>query len=80
MISKSGLRVAFDDDKKIITIDTPGKNSVVMDDDAKSICLKDQHGNEITMDSNGITLKSAKDFNVDASGKVVIKGSTVDVQ
>jgi uncharacterized protein involved in type VI secretion and phage assembly len=81
IVSKAGTVIAFDDDKKSVRIETPGKNKVVIDDDAKSITLADQHGNTITLDDKGITLKSAKDFTIDAaSGKVVIKGSTVDVQ
>jgi Rhs element Vgr protein len=80
-VSKGGTVIAFDDKKKSVRIETPGKNKVVIDDDAKSITLADQHGNTITLDDKGITLKSAADFTIDAaSGKVVIKGSSVDVQ
>ena len=32
------------------------------------------------MDQNGIALKSAKDFKVEASGNVEIKGAKVDVK
>jgi Rhs element Vgr protein len=80
IVTKSGIIIGIDDDKKAVRIETPGSNKVTIDDDAKAITLADQHGNTITLDDNGITLKSAKDFNIDASGKVVIKGSSVDVQ
>ncbi|HEY8207156.1 MAG TPA: phage baseplate assembly protein V, partial [Myxococcaceae bacterium] len=80
IVSKGGSVIAFDDQKKAVTIQTPGGNKVTVDDDAGAITLEDQNGNTVTMDSKGITLKSAADFNVEASGKVVIKGSTVDVQ
>lgn len=79
-VSKAGARVSFDDDKVIVSVETPGGNKIVIDDDQKSIHLADQHGNEITLSDKGITLKSAKDFNIDAAGKVVIKGTAVDVQ
>ena len=42
--------------------------------------LTDQHGNSITMNKDGIELKSAKKFTIDASGDVEIKGSKVDVK
>lgn len=80
IVSRAGSLIAFDDEKKTITVATPGKNSVVIDDQAKAITIADQHGNTITMDAKGITLKSAKDFTIDAAGNVVIKGSAVDVQ
>jgi uncharacterized protein involved in type VI secretion and phage assembly len=79
-VSKSGARVSFDDEKIIVSVETPGGNKIEIDDDQKSIRIADQHGNEITLSDKGITLKSASDFNIDAAGKVVIKGSAVDVQ
>jgi uncharacterized protein involved in type VI secretion and phage assembly len=79
-VSKSGAVVSFDDEKVIVSVETPGGNKIVIDDDKKQILLADQHGNEITLSDKGITLKSASDFNIDAAGKVVIKGSAVDVQ
>ena len=81
IVSRGGIVIGFDDDKLQVSVKTPGGQELMLDDDAKAITLTDQHGNKITLDDKGITLKSAKDFNVDAaSGKVVIKGSTVDVQ
>lgn len=81
LVTKGGTSIVFDDEKKAVRIETPGKSSIAVDDDAKGIVLKDENGNEITMNADGITLKSAKDFTIDAaSGKVVVKGSTVDVQ
>lgn len=80
IVSRAGSIIAFDDQKKTISIETPGANKVLIDDEAKAITIADQHGNTITMDDKGITLKSAKDFTIDATGKVAIKGSAVDVQ
>lgn len=79
-VSKAGTRVSFDDEKITVSVETPGGNKIEIDDDKKSIRIADQHGNEITLSDKGITLKSASDFNIDAVGKVLIKGSAVDVQ
>ncbi len=78
--SKKGMVIGFDDDKTIVYIETPGKNSITLDDDGKKIELKDQHGNSILMDENGITLNSAKDFKLAASGNIEIKGAKVDIK
>lgn len=42
--------------------------------------LSDEKGNEITLSKDGIVIKSAKDFKVEASGNVEIKGTKVDVK
>ena len=78
--SKKGMVIGFDDDKAIVYIETPGKNSITLDDDGKKIELKDQHGNSILMDEKGITLNSAKDFKLTASGNIEIKGAKVDIK
>lgn len=81
IVTKTGTTIKFTDAKKpMLTIETPGANSIVIDDDAQQIEIKDQHGNSITMSKDGIVLKSAKDFKVDASGNVEIKGTKVDVK
>ncbi len=80
IVSRSGVKIAIDDERVALTISTPGGNRVVIDDDADAITLADRHGNTITMDSRGIKLKSASDFAIEAAGKVVIQGSSVDIQ
>ena len=49
-------------------------------DDAELVSLSDKHGNKLTLDKDGVTIVSAKDFKVDASGKVEIMGSKVDLK
>lgn len=81
IVSRTGVKIVIsDDDKPMVYIETPGKNRIVFDDNNKLIELSDQHGNKVTLDDKGITITSAKDLTLDASGKVVIKGSATDVQ
>ncbi|EJL89764.1 Rhs element Vgr protein [Herbaspirillum sp. CF444] len=70
--TKGLLKVIFDDEKKVITIITPEKNSIVLSDDAKSICLTDQNSNKIEMNPDGILLDSPKDIVINAKGKISI--------
>lgn len=72
IVAKSGAKLQFDDEKKIITIDTPGGNSAVLDDDAGSIVIKDSNGNQIEMSSSGITISSGSDLKLTAKGNVDI--------
>jgi Rhs element Vgr protein len=72
IVSKSKLKIEIDDDKKILTITTPGNNKMVLSDDAKSITLTDQNNNSIKMESGGITIDSAKDITISAKGNIKI--------
>jgi uncharacterized protein involved in type VI secretion and phage assembly len=65
-VSREKLALRFDDKKKAITIETPGKNKLVLSDDDGGILLQDQNGNKLRMDKDGITLESAKAVKVKA--------------
>lgn len=60
--TKTKLSITFDDEKKVLTIETPGKNIFVLDDDAKCISMKDMNNNSIEMGPDGITINSSKDL------------------
>ncbi|MEO0627625.1 MAG: type VI secretion system tip protein VgrG [Bacteroidota bacterium] len=77
-VTRSGMKLLFNDDKVTLTLETPGGNSAVIDDDAQSISLKDQHGNKIVMDSNGISIESAKDLILKATGDVKTEGINLE--
>jgi Rhs element Vgr protein len=68
--SKSGINIKFDDEDKILTIETPDKNTIVLDDKEKSISIKDLNDNSIVMDSSGITMKTPKNINLIADGNI----------
>lgn len=78
-VSRSKLKLTFDDDKKTVVIETPGGNKVTLSDDKKSVSMVDQNGNSIVLDDGGITLKSAKDLTLEASGDLKVKGNGVDL-
>ena len=80
IVTRSGITIAFDDDKKTALIQTPAKNQILLDDGNQAIKLTDQNNNTVTLDSNGITLKSAKDIAITAGGNVKISGTAVDVK
>ncbi len=74
--SRSGMRVHFDDDKIVMTLDTPAGNSIVLNEDEKSLTLADQNGNKIKLDSNGIHLESAKAVEWKAGTETRMESST----
>ncbi|MDH3974151.1 MAG: type VI secretion system tip protein VgrG [Deltaproteobacteria bacterium] len=78
-VSRSEMKVIFNDDEISLTIETPNGNKIVLSDDAGSILLEDENGNKIEMNSDGITLESASDINVTASGDVNIEGTNTNI-
>ncbi|BAY23215.1 hypothetical protein NIES2100_29790 [Calothrix sp. NIES-2100] len=73
--TRSQMKVSFDDEKKIITLETPGGNKIIISDEDKGITLKDQNGNTMTMNDRGITMKSPKDITLEATGKLTLKAT-----
>jgi Rhs element Vgr protein len=76
-VSREKLRLAFDDEKKAIGLETPGGNRILLSEDAKGIAVEDQNGNRIVLDDSGVTIKSAKDLALEATGDVTVNGKNV---
>ncbi|OUL37359.1 type IV secretion protein Rhs [Nostoc sp. T09] len=73
--TRSQMKVSFDDEKKIITLETPGGNKIIISDEDKGIALKDQNSNSLIMNDSGITMKSPKDIIIEATGKLTLKAT-----
>ncbi len=72
IVTRSQLKLEFDEEKKVITLITPNKNQIVISDDQKSILIQDQNNNKVELNSGGITLDSPKDIKISAKGKVTV--------
>jgi Rhs element Vgr protein len=79
-ISRNEIKILLDDDKKSITLQTPGGNKMLLDDDAGSITIEDQNGNKIVMDSNGIKIESSKAITVKAAQDLKGEGLNVNLK
>jgi len=75
IVTKSDLKIEFDDEDKILTISTPGGNEVVLSDKDKQILIKDMNGNKAALSEKGITLDSASDLVLKAKGKVSVSAN-----
>ena len=72
IITRSKLKVEFDENKKTIKIATPGNNRIILSDDEKSILLQDQNSNQFKLSPDGIMIDSISDITLNAKGKVSI--------
>jgi Rhs element Vgr protein len=76
IFSKSGIKIRFDDEDKILTIQTPANNMFVLDDKNKEISAKDMSGNSIKMNDSGITMDSPKDIQITSKGNINITATS----
>ncbi len=79
-VSRSEMKMVFDDEKKIFSLETPAGNKLVFSEDEKAIILEDQNGNKLTMNSEGISLESAKDITLKAKGDLKIEGLKIEAK
>jgi len=77
-ITRSEMKLIFDDDKPSVTIETPGGKIVTIDDDAGEIKLEDDNSNVITMSSDGIAIESGGDITMTATGDIKMEGTNIE--
>ena len=70
--TKSKLKISFDDENKVIQIETPAANRITISeqDDKHMIEVKDNNNNLISMTADGIKISSDKDIILDAKGSM----------
>jgi uncharacterized protein involved in type VI secretion and phage assembly len=73
--TKSKMKLVFDDDKKSITISTPKGKTILADENDGSITLKDEFNNKIVMNSSGISIESAGNIELKATGQLKATGT-----
>jgi len=79
-VSRSEMKVIFNDDEVTLTLETPNGNKVVLTDADGAIQITDENGNTVTLSSEGIALTSQSDINISATGDVTIEGTNVSVK
>jgi uncharacterized protein involved in type VI secretion and phage assembly len=79
-VTRSEMKVMFNDDKKSITIETPAGKVITLDEDQGVIKLEDENSNVITMNSDGISIESAGEIKMKASKDVSIEGMNINIK
>ena len=78
-VSRSGMRLTFDDDLTVVRLETPGGNVLVLSEDESSVTLADENGSTVTLDGDGVTIDSSGDLVLKASGEVSVEGANVSL-
>jgi Rhs element Vgr protein len=69
-VSRSKMKMIFNDDKKSIHFETPGGHKLTITDDETKIHIEDSNGNKLVMNEDGINIESIKDIILKASGEI----------
>ncbi|PSR52331.1 Rhs element Vgr protein [Adhaeribacter arboris] len=78
-VTRSKMKLTFNDEKKIINLETPKGKKIEINDDKDAIVLSDQNNNKITLDSAGIKIESAKDIVLKtASGTIKMEAANIN--
>lgn len=80
IVTRSGMRIHWDDDKRIATIDTPKGNQIVLSEKDESVLIADQHGNRLEFKNDGIELESKGDLRVKAHGDINVEGKQIELK
>ena len=72
-VTRSKMKLYFDDKDKIITLETPGKHRITLDDKSGTVSISDSNKNSIDLSKRGITLSSAKDLKISARGNISLE-------
>ena len=78
--SRSKMKLMFNDDKKIVNIETPGGHKVEINEDEKKIHLEDLNGNKIILNEDGITIESIKDIKMKSAADTKIEAVNMEIK
>jgi uncharacterized protein involved in type VI secretion and phage assembly len=79
-VTRSEIKMIFNDDKISLTVETPNGNKITLSDDEGSVVLIDENSNSITMSSDGISIESQSDINIKASGDLNLEGTNTSIK
>jgi uncharacterized protein involved in type VI secretion and phage assembly len=79
-VSRSGIKLIFNDEKKSIHIETPGNRIFELNDDENSITIQDADGNKMVIDNSGVSIEAVKDLTIKAGSSVSISAPQISIK
>ncbi|TWJ02455.1 Rhs element Vgr protein [Mucilaginibacter frigoritolerans] len=77
--SRSGMTMIFNDSEKSLKITTPAGKKVTISEQDGVMSMEDENGNSFSMDSSAITMKSAGDIKLTATGDLTVSAANVSI-
>lgn len=80
MVTRSGMRIWFNDDDVSLTLETPNGNKMLLSEADGAISIEDENGNTTSFSSGGIEMESASDIVLKATGDLKLEGINVEIK
>ncbi|MGK7926389.1 MAG: type VI secretion system tip protein VgrG [Spirulina sp.] len=77
--SRSQMKLYFNDEKKILRLETPAGNKLTLSEEEAAIAIEDQNDNKITLTPDGIQIESSRSLHLKAGTELSIEGSSVQI-
>jgi Rhs element Vgr protein len=77
IFTRSGIKLAFDDENIALKIETPKGNSIYLSEKDGGITIEDENGNCIKTNSRGLDLISSGNLKIQAADDVTIEGVNI---
>jgi uncharacterized protein involved in type VI secretion and phage assembly len=79
-VTRSKMKMIFNDDKISYTLETPKGKKITVDEDADVIKIEDEHKNTLTLNKDGISMESGKDIKIKAKGDIKMEGTNIGIK
>lgn len=79
IVTRSGMRIQWDDEHLVTTIDTPAGNRIVLSEQERSILIADQYRNRVELGADGIAVESQGELQIKAAGALRIEAQTIEL-
>jgi phage protein D/phage gp45-like len=80
IVTRSGMRIHWDDEKVVARVDTPKGYALILDEEKGELSLTDEHGNSVVMSKKGIALDSPKDISLTATGDLKVEAKNISMK
>jgi len=78
-VSRSGMKMIFNDADKSLVIETPAGKKVTISEADNIMKLEDENGNKITMDGSSVSIESAAAMSLKAGGDLKIEAANITI-
>ena len=74
--SRSRMKISFNDDTKVMRLETPAGNAITLSENDKSVKIADQNGNTLEMTESGILIESSREITLKAGTELKLESGT----
>ncbi|WP_114782550.1 type VI secretion system tip protein VgrG [Botryobacter ruber] len=78
-ISRSEIKMIFNDDEKSYVLETPGGKKITLNDEAGLVQVEDENGNMVKMEASGVTLESAGSLTIKAATDITLAAVNISL-